>query len=136
MNDSMTHHQLIALLVVYLAVVAFGFACDRLFPLPEAIRAIATQRATRVGWSGFRILAYGVFGFVILSVGIIGVVGMFLRWHSAPWLFTFAIIVMAAPMSPWSAMTGPDKMRLELELFLAGFISALTLFGPAKHLFE
>ena len=134
MDNSMTHQQLIALLVFYLAIVAFGFSCERFFPLPDAIRSAAEQ--TRAGLSRFRVLVYGIYGFFTLSIGIAGVVGMFLRWHPAPWLFTVAIIGMTAPLSPWSAMTGTDKMRLELELFVAGFISALTLFGPAKHLFE
>jgi hypothetical protein len=130
----MTHQQLIALVVAYLAIVIFGFACDRLFSLPASVRSISDQ--ARAGLSNFRVFAYGIYGFVVLGVGIASVIGIFCRWHSAPWLFTCAIIGMAVPTTPWSVMSGPDKMRLELELFLAGFISALTLFGPARHLFE
>ena len=134
MNSTMSHQQLIAVLVAYLATVAFGFGCERLFPLPEAIRSVAAQ--SRAALSRFRVLAYGIYGSVVLLAGITGVVGMFFRWHPAPWLFTSAVIGAAAPASPWSVMSGTDKMRLELELFFAGFISALTLFGPARHLFE
>jgi len=133
----MTHLQLIVLLVGYVAVVAFGFAYERLFPLSEAIRANAAHKEICARWSKARILTYGICIFVVSSVFAIGVVGMFLLWHPAPWLFTIAgICMIVTPAFPWYAMSGIDKTRLEMEMFLAGFISALTLFGPAKHLFE
>jgi hypothetical protein len=91
MNSNMTHHQLLALVATYLLVVALDAVCNHLFPLPKPIRNIASLKESRVGWSRKLIYAYGLYSFVVLSVGVAGVIGLFLCWHIAPWLFTIAV---------------------------------------------
>jgi hypothetical protein len=124
------------LLAGYVLVVALGYASSKVFPLPDNVKALP-PRFTPLG--GTRpsplFFVYLTFAFLAFGLGIVGLVGLFCLWRPAPWLFAAGIVAQMMPAVPWYAMTAFDKFLLELQLFLAGVISAITLLGPAKDLF-
>jgi len=134
----MTATQFIALLCLYLAVVAFNFISGRLAPLPEHVvkakpnRQEILRQRSRVYLAGCLVA-----NVLVMACGIVGILGMFLFWRFAPWLFGGAVIgkILLFRLPFWKVSSGLESMLSELELFLDGVILTLAIFGPARHLF-
>jgi hypothetical protein len=130
--------QFIALLCLYLAVVAFNFLSGRFARPPEHLAKAKPNRQEILRQrSKVYLAAFSLANVLVMACGVFGLLGMFLFWRFSPWVFGGAVIgkILLFRLPFWRVSSGLESMLSELELFLDGVILTLALFGPARHLF-
>jgi hypothetical protein len=134
----MSPWQFRSLLLGYVALFVLNDLLGRFIPRPDATPKRWIPDALHSKSIQF-ILAFLVILILVAAVGLTGFIGMFVFWPPAPKLFVAATITKtvvwpffvrtALPRSEWENACG------YLEAVFDGIIAAVTLFGPAKHLF-
>lgn len=134
----MTAKQFIALLCLYVAVVALNLFSGRLTSLPEhVVKAKPNRQEILRQRSRLYLAGCLLANVLVVACGVVGILGMFLFWRFSPWVFGGAVIgkILLFRLPFWKVASGLESILSELELFLDGVILTLALFGPARHLF-
>jgi hypothetical protein len=130
--------EFIAFLCSYGVVVAFQILAQKYARLPEHVERAKPDKRKILSGKSKPYYMYCMLMVVLVSVsGIVGYVGMFFFWKPTPWIFTFYVIgkELLYPKALWHITSGWETFFNGLEGYLAGFIIALALLGPARHLF-
>ena len=86
----------------------------------------------------WRMLIVSLTSFCVTAGYIVGFVGMLLLWGAAPTVFAFALLssILSDTLCPvHNPQNRWERFCVSLEYTFGGFIVALALLGPARHLF-
>jgi len=134
----MTYQQLILILCGYALVVAGGFLVGKIVPLPDHVeRAKPNRKEILAQKSKLYLGVFTITSCLVVGAGIVGFIGLFFRWHLAPWIFAGSLAgkILLFPSVFWKVRSGLEDMFSDLELLLDGVILTLVFFGPARPLF-
>ena len=76
---------------------------------------------------------------IMAGAGLMGIIGMFCLWSPGRYIFLLGVAMrtLGFPLFfSWTVTTGWGVLFSEITVILDGTILTLSLFGPAKHLFN